>query len=49
MWGDYLYKQQDTWRGRVGVIAGQPEHVVNVGGQQAIAAVHVLVGVQVFM
>lgn len=40
---------QDTWRGRVGVVAGQPENIMDVGGQQAIAAVNVLVGVQVLV
>lgn len=43
-----LYVLNTGWR-RVGVGAGQAEHVVDIRRQQTVAAVHVLAGVQVFM
>lgn len=39
----------NTWRRGVGVSAGQAEDVVDVRGKQAVAAVHVLAGVQVLV
>lgn len=38
-----------TWGRRVRVHVGQTEDVVNVGREEAVAAMHVLAGVQIFM
>lgn len=44
----YWGGQVGTWRGRFGVRVGQPEDVVDVGGEQAVAAMLVL-GIQVLV
>lgn len=39
----------NTWRWRVGVRAGQPEDIMDIGGEEAVTAMHVLARVEVLV